>query len=67
MSRRSRRTPRNWSFIEMIVFLFFLGLILEILVLFVLKSAGFGWLWILPGIATLVGLMWLVAREPANL
>jgi len=47
--------------------LILLGLFLEFLFLFVMKSAAVEWLLVLPAIGTLLGLMWLVSREPANL
>ncbi len=47
--------------------LFLLGLMLEMLYVFRGASGGFEWLLVLPGIAALVGLIWLVSREPVNL
>jgi len=47
--------------------LILLGLFLEVLFLFVLNSAAAEWLLVLPAVGTLLGLMWLVSREPANL
>lgn len=67
MLRRRRWTRRDWAFVECVAVLFGLGLVLELLDLSAAKSGGIGWLWILPAIASLVGIMWLVAREPANL
>ncbi len=58
---------RRWSFVEVVGPLILLGLLLEFLFLFVLRTAAVQWLLILPAVATLVGLMWLVSREPANL
>jgi len=58
---------RRWSFAEVVGPLILLGLLLEFLFLFVLKTAAVQWLLILPAVATLLGLMWLVSREPANL
>ncbi|TLZ86606.1 MAG: hypothetical protein E6K02_05485 [Methanobacteriota archaeon] len=58
---------RRWSFVEVVGPLILLGLFLEFLFLFVLKTAAVQWLLILPAVATLLGLMWLVSREPANL
>jgi len=65
--RRKARRRRDWSFIEFTVTLFLLGLMLELLYVFRGTSGGFEWLLILPGVAALVGLIWLVSREPVNL
>jgi len=67
MSSTVRQTMRNRSFLEVVAILFGLGLTLEFLAIPLLKNGAPGWLWILPGIATLLGVMWLVSREPANL
>jgi hypothetical protein len=65
---RNKWSPRRrWSFVEVVCPLILLGLLLEFLFLFVLKTAAVQWLLILPAVATLIGLMWLVSREPANL
>jgi hypothetical protein len=65
--RRKWSTRRKWSFVEVVVPLILLGLFLEFLFLFVLNSAAVEWLLVLPAVATLLGLTWLVSREPANL
>lgn len=67
MSPTPRRAMRNRSFLEVIAVLFGLGVILELLAVALWKTGEPGWLWILPGIAMLLGMMWLVSREPANL
>ena len=64
---RKWSTRRKWSFVEVVCPLILLGLFLEFLFLFVLNSAAMEWLLVLPAVATLLGLMWLVSREPANL
>ena len=60
-------TRRKRAFFEAVFPLILLGLFLELLFVFVRDSAAVEWLWILPAIGTLLGLMWLVSREPANL
>ena len=60
-------TRRKRSFLEVVLPLVLLGLFLEFLFASVRDSAAVEWLWILPAIGTLLGLMWLVSREPANL
>jgi len=67
MWRNKWSARRRWSFVEVVGPLILLGLLLEFLFLFVLKTAAVQWLLILPAVATLFGLMWLVSREPANL
>ena len=67
MSTRVRQTLRNRSFLEAIAVLFGLGLVLEFLLVALSKTGEPGWLWFLTGIAALLGVMWLVTREPANL
>lgn len=65
--RRKWSTRRKWSFLEVVLPLILLGLFLEFLFLFVMKTAAVEWLLVLPAVGTLLGLMWLVSREPANL
>ena len=65
--RKKWSARRRWSFVEVVCPLILLGLLLEFLFLFVLKAAAVEWLLLLPAVATLLGLMWLVSREPANL
>ncbi len=67
MWRRKWSTRRKWSFLEVVLPLILLGLFLEFLFLFVMKTAAVEWLLVLPAVGTLLGLMWLVSREPANL
>lgn len=67
MSRRQWTTRRMRSFAEVVCPLILLGLFLEFLFLFVTSSAAVEWLLVLPAIGTLLGLTWLVSREPANL
>ncbi len=69
ISRRARTSRRNrdWAFIEFAVTLFLLGLMAELLYVFRGRSGGFEWLLVLPGVAALVGLIWLVSREPVRL
>ena len=67
MTHATRRIHPNWSFIEVLVLLFFFGLALEsFLVAFPISGVPI-WLLILGNVAAIAGLMWLVAREPANL
>src|SRR3989454_732264 len=73
VAEASRVWRRKWSprrrraFAEVVCPLILLGLFLEFLFLFVLQSAAVEWLLVLPAVGTLLGLMWLVSREPANL
>ncbi len=65
--RRRRTTRRDWSFVEFAAIMFVLGLALELLYVSNAPSGGVGWLWLLPGIAALIGFVLLAAREPTNL
>ncbi len=65
--RRRRTYRRDWSFFGFVALLFAIGILVEMLEVTASRSGGIGWLWILPGVTMLIGLMWLVAREPANL
>jgi FtsH-binding integral membrane protein len=67
MSPTARQTMRNRSFLEVVAVLFGIGLILELLTVALSISGSPEWLWFVPGIAALIGVMWLVSREPANL
>lgn len=67
MSPTPRQAMRNRSFVEVIAVLFGLGVILELLAVAFSKTGEPGWIWFLPGIAMLLGIVWLVSREPANL
>jgi uncharacterized membrane protein len=63
--RRLRRR-RDLSFFEFVAVLFVLGMLLEMLFVSA-PLTGAGWLWMLPTILGLVGILWFVAREPTNL
>lgn len=65
LGRRRSRIDR--SFVEVVGVLFLLGLGLEVAYLSVPRSGGISWLWFVPGLLALFGILWLVAREPANL
>ncbi|HEX9339595.1 MAG TPA: hypothetical protein VF992_00245 [Thermoplasmata archaeon] len=65
--RRKSRKSQDRAFIEFAVTLFLLGLMLELLYVFRGRSGGFEWMLALPGVAALVGLIWLVSREPVRL
>jgi len=67
MWRRKWSPRRRWAFAEVVFPLILLGLFLEFLFLFVMNSGEVEWLLVLPAVGTLLGLMWLVSREPANL
>ena len=67
MSTTVRQTLRNRSFLEAIAVLFGLGVILEVVLVALSKTGEPEWLWFLAGIAALLGVMWLVTREPTNL
>jgi hypothetical protein len=64
--RRRKRARRNYAFFEFVIVLFGLGILLEMLVVSA-PSLNTGWLWMLPSILGLVGILWFVAREPTNL
>ncbi|HYY47438.1 MAG TPA: hypothetical protein VFA17_01985 [Thermoplasmata archaeon] len=64
--RRRKRARRNLAFFEFVIVLFGLGILLEMLVVSA-PSWDTGWLWMLPSILGLVGILWFVAREPTNL
>jgi len=63
--RRLRRR-RDLAFFEFVAVLFVLGVLLEMLFVSA-PLTGAGWLWMLPTILGLVGILWFVAREPTNL
>src|SRR3989449_11219025 len=65
--RRKWSPRRRWAFLEVVLPLILLGLFLEFLFLFVMNSAAVEWLFVLPAVGTLLGLMWLGSREPAKL
>lgn len=65
--RRRRASSKDWSFFEFVAVLFIIGIVLELLFVSLSNAGGLGWLWVLPGMAALIGIVWLVAREPANL
>ena len=65
--RRKWSPRRKWAFVEVVSPLILLGLFLEVLFLFVMNSAAAEWLLVVPAVGTLLGLMWLVSREPVNL
>src|SRR2546425_11965962 len=65
--RRKWSPRRRWAFLEVVLPLILLGLFLEFLFLFVMNSAAVEWLLVLPAVGRLLGLMWLVSRDPPNL
>ncbi|HYT01113.1 MAG TPA: hypothetical protein VEO20_10685 [Thermoplasmata archaeon] len=64
---RRRTSSKDWSFLEFVAVLFVIGIVLELLFVSLSNAGGLGWLWVLPGLTALIGIVWLVAREPANL
>lgn len=63
---RRRRRRRSSAFFEFVAVLFVLGVLLEVLFVSA-PSTGAGWLWMVPTLLGLVGILWFVAREPTNL
>jgi hypothetical protein len=64
--RRRKRARRNFAFFEFVIVLFVMGVLLEMLIV-TGGGSGAGWLWMLPTILGLVGILWFVARQPTNL
>jgi len=62
--RVPRRRRFDRSFLELVGVLFILGIVFELLYLSVPKAGGTWWLWFVPGMIALLGLLWLVSRAP---